>query len=150
MSNRVLSRWLQRAKSFIEEGPKNGNDGKWHTVNYLISNNHCDINNRIDINSILRHLHEKGIDLDRERFQQSILSELKREGILATLVYPGPNGGVFIPSNENEVKKVANQILRRIVSEIDNVCGVLKDTQYERSFSDLLKNLKRVKNELGD
>lgn len=78
--------------------------------------------------------------INKEEFQQTILGELKRIGIVATLVYPGVQGGVFIPCNENEVRTVANQILDRVDSEVGNLEGIAQQTP----FSNLLSLLRQI------
>jgi len=56
------------------------------------------------------------------------------------LVYPGPRGGVFIPCTEDDVRKVANQILDRVDSEIENLAGISRQT----SFSNLVSLLAQI------
>ncbi|TET39866.1 MAG: hypothetical protein E3J65_02860 [Dehalococcoidia bacterium] len=96
------------------------------------------------IGRILQYLNSIGITLSREGFQQTVLDELKRNGIVATLVYPGPLGGVFIPCNEDEVKTVVNQILDRVNSEIENLEGVAEQTSFQISFRTFLSSLRRI------
>jgi len=118
MCNCPDSPWIQSANTFLNTN-RNNRDGQWHTIDFLVRN-HCGINNRTDIESILNYLRSCRIVLSREAFQQTVLGELKRQGIVATLVYPGPQGGVFIPCTEDEVRMAANQILNRINSEVEN------------------------------
>ncbi|ACV24715.1 hypothetical protein [Methanocaldococcus fervens] len=59
----------------------------------------------------------------REDFQHEVLIPLKKEGIITTLVYPGPQGGIFIPCDENEIKEVARQVFERIEAELENLEG---------------------------
>ncbi len=134
MCNCPNSSWVQRANSFLNLNQNNRNE-KWYTVNFLIQNNHCGISNRVSIETILQYLGSNGINLNREEFQQTILGELKREGIVATLVYPGPQGGVFIPCDENEVREVANQVFDRVESEIRNLNGISQQTSFSRLIS---------------
>ena len=128
------SPWVKKARNFISSSHNNQN-GKWHTVNFLLNNNVCGIGNRKSIEEILQYLNSRGIVINREKFQQSILGELKREGIVATLIYPGIQGGVFIPCSENEIKEVANQVLSRIDSEVKNLAGIAQYTAFNRLFS---------------
>ncbi|MDI6757388.1 MAG: hypothetical protein QME32_05135 [Endomicrobiia bacterium] len=134
MCNCPDSPWVKKAVSFLSSS-QNNRDGKWHTVNFLIQNNHCGITNRVSIESILQNLDSNGININRESFQQTILGELKRDGIVATLVYPGHSGGVFIPCTENEVKKVANQIFDRVNSEIGNLAGISQQASFSKLVS---------------
>lgn len=139
MCNCPNSPWVQRANAFLIANQNNQN-GRWHTVNFLLQNNHCGIDGRVAIETILQDLGSRGISISREQFQQTILGELKREGIVATLVYPGRQGGVFIPCTENEVKEVANQIFDRVDSEIGNLAGISQQT----SFSNLVFLLTQI------
>lgn len=133
------SPWVQRANVFLIAN-RNNQNGKWHTVDFLLQNNYCGVDNRVAIKKILQHLGSNGINISREQFQQTILGELKKQGIVATLVYPGRQGGVFIPCTENEVREVANQILDRVDSEIENLAGISRQT----SFSNLVSLLAQI------
>ena len=133
MCNCPHSPWVQNANNYLSSN-RNNIDAQWHTVDFLLTSNHCGIDNRTSIEIILSHLGSNGINLTREEFQQTILGELKRQGIVATLVYPGSQGGVFIPCNESEVKTVTNQVLDRIYSEVGNLEGFTHQT----SFGNLL------------
>lgn len=139
MCNCPNNPWVQRANAFLIANQNNQN-GRWHTVNFLLQNNHCGIDGRVAIETILQDLGSHGISISREQFQQTILGELKREGIVATLVYPGRQGGVFIPCTENEVKEVAKQIFDRVDSEIGNLAGISQQT----SFSNLVFLLTQI------
>lgn len=112
-------------------------------IDFLVRN-HCGINNRTDIESILNYLRSCRIVLSREAFQQTVLGELKRQGIVATLVYPGPQGGVFIPCTEDEVRTAANQILNRINSEVENFEGVARLTSFSNLFARLRRYVNRI------
>ena len=138
------SAWAQNALNFLDGNRNNANE-QWHTVDFLINNDHCGIDDRTTIESILGHLREQGIDLEREEFQQSILGDLKRQGIVATLPYPGRQGGVFIPCDENEVMAVAEQILSRVNSEIENMAGIAQGTQFQNLFDGLVRTLHEIR-----
>jgi len=120
------SPWVKRANKFISstQNPVY----QVETVKFLLQNGYCGLDNRTHIDSILNYLSSKGITLSREEFQNQVLTELKREGIVATLVYPGPQGGVFIPCSEDEIKKAAMQVFDRIIQELTNLKGVVKKT----------------------
>jgi hypothetical protein len=133
MCNCPDSPWVQRGNALLIANRTN-QGGEWHTVNYLLQNG-CGIRNRVAIEAILQHLSDNGIHMSREEFQQTILGNLKREGIVATLVYPGPQGGVFIPCTEDEVRQAADQILDRINSEIENLAGISSQTPFHNLFS---------------
>jgi hypothetical protein len=133
------SPWVQRAQTYLAAN-QNHQNGKWHTVNFLLQGNHCGLNKRVTIKKILQYLSYNGISLNREQFQQTILGELKRKGIVATLVYPGRQGGVFIPCIESEVKEFADQVFDRVDSEIVNLAGISQQT----SFSNLVSLLAQI------
>jgi len=135
------SPWVQRANDFLIRNQNNQN-GKWHTVDYLIRNNCFGINGRIPMGDILSYLAINEIEIIREEFQQTILGELKREGIVATLVYPGRRGGVFIPCSEDDIKEVTRQIINRVYSEIENLLGMCQQTQ----LYDLISRLRSIIN----
>lgn len=139
------SPWVIEANNFIQNDENRGT-AEWHTVNFLLD--HCGLDNRIDIHSILEYLRQNGIDLDREEFQQNALGDLKGRGIVATLPYPGPRGGVFIPCNDNEVITVAQQILDRVRSEIENLEGVAQHTDFPNLFVDIRGAITRARDQL--
>jgi len=138
------SPWVQSARNFLNANQHN-QDGKWYTVNFLLQNNYCGIDNRVAMNDILRYLSSQGINISREEFQQTILGKLKRDGVVATLVYPGPQGGVFIPCNEDEIKKVANQILSRVDSEVKNLLGISQHTSFSKQLDLLVQTISRIR-----
>lgn len=142
-SNCPDSPWIQKAKQFISN-PNNPRD-QIETVEFLLHNGNCGIDNRVSITVILDHLEEKGISMGREEFQNTILTELKRQGILATLVYPGPQGGVFIPCNELEVKEVVMQVFGRIAQELTNLEGTAEHTQFKQTVSILRRLVELLK-----
>lgn len=55
------------------------------------------------------------------------------------MVYPGPQGGVFIPCDENEIRVVANQVLSRIDSEVENLAGISQYTSFNKLFGLLVQ-----------
>jgi hypothetical protein len=127
------SPWVQRANTFLNTH-QNAPDVRWHTVNFLIQNNHCGITDRVKMDDVLNHLVTQGLPQNREEFQQGALGELKRMGIVATLPYPGPQGGVFIPCSEDEMRTATTQILGRIVSEIGNLVGMAQGTSFHNNL----------------
>lgn len=147
MCNCSDSPWVQNAYTFLATNQTHPGE-RWYTVNFLISNNYCGINNRINIKNILNYLGSQGINLSREGFQQKILGKLKREGIVTTLVYPGSRGGVFIPCNEEEVRIAAKQILERVYSEIENIQGVAQQTSFGNLFTLLGQIINWIKGNL--
>jgi len=139
------SPWVQRANNFINNtsNPRE----QIEAVKFLLDNGHCGISNRTSIDNILDHLGEQGINLTREEFQNTILTELKRKGIVATLVYPGPQGGVFIPCDASEIGEVAAQVLGRVIQELRNLEGIATQTQIARIAS-ILRELVEFLREL--
>ena len=139
------SPWVQRAKQFVSN--HSNPPEQIETIRFLLQNGHCGINNRTSIENILNHLSNQAINLNREVFQNTVLTELKRAGIVATLVYPGPQGGVFIPCDASEIKEVATQVLDRIIQELRNLEGTATQTQIEHIVSvlrELVELLKRL------
>lgn len=108
-------RWVQRANQFITNNRRNP-DYRAHVlvVEYLLQRGHCGIDFRVSIDEIIDYLSNRNIHTSRSVFQNTVLIELKREGIVATLVYPGPMGGVFIPCATSEVRTVTRQVNERI------------------------------------
>lgn len=143
------SRWVIRGNELINSR-RSAPDPHWHTVNFLLTNA-CGMNARVPIEDILNYLRCQGINLSREIFQQTILGELKELGIVATLVYPGPQGGVFIPCSEKELGHVAAQVLERVLSEVEHLRGIsyqtpkvsfrMKDPEYIKRLENALKQM---------
>jgi len=139
---------IQRARTFLADNAQNP-DGRWHVVNFLLNlRNALGIENRISIDDILVHLESHGISLSREQFQQTILGELKRQGILMTLPYPGGRGGVFIPTSEDEARRAAAQVLERIESEIENIRGVTDLMSWRQLITSLQDNISQTRRKL--
>ena len=118
------------------------------TIKFLLQNGHCGISNRTSIKKILINLNNNGIRLARESFQNMVLTELKRDGIIATLVYPGSKGGVFIPCSENELKTVTEQVFRRITQELNNLEGVVKKTHLSELVVSAKQQIEILKNQI--
>ncbi len=144
--NCANSPWVQRANRFLGNNRGHpGFDAHVATIEFLLQNGHCGINNRTSIESILQHLRQQSIYMSREEFQNQALVELKREGIVATLVYPGPQGGVFIPCDQNDVRQAATQLLGRIVQELTNLDGIVRQTQLRRMIASLRNRVESVR-----
>jgi len=139
------SPWIQRANHFISNS-SNPRE-QIETVIFLLKNGYCGFSNRTNIENILNHLKNKVINLTREEFQNTILTKLKRAGIVATLVYPGPQGGVFFPCDASEIREVATQVLDRVVQELRNLKGTATQTEIEHVVS-VLKELVELLKEL--
>jgi Zn-dependent oligopeptidase len=71
------------------------------------------------------------LGMQRELFQETVLTPLKREGIVATLVYPGPQGGVFIPCEDQDIHVAARQLLKRVTQELHNLEQLVVGQTYE-------------------
>jgi hypothetical protein len=121
---------VQRANRFIVSS--NSPREQVETVKFLLQNGHCGINHRVGIEAIQRHLNSIGFSYNRSEFQNQVLTELKRRGIVAALIYPGRLGGVFIPCSENETKTVAKQVVKRVVQELTNLEGIVAETSISR------------------
>lgn len=140
------SPWVQRANQFIVNlsNPRE----QIETVRFLLLNGYCGINNRTGIQNILDHLENQGISLSRESFQNQVLTELKRKGIVATLVYPSRQGGVFIPCNENEIRIVAEQVFKRIIQELTNLEGTVAPTSILQLITSAKQEMERLKRQI--
>lgn len=144
--NCANSPWVQEANRFLRSNRGNPNyNAHVATIEFLLQNGHCGINHRIGIESILQHLRRRNIYMSREEFQNQVLVELKREGIVATLVYPGPQGGVFIPCSQNEVRQVATQLINRVVQELTNLEGVVRQAQLRNMITPLRRRAELVR-----
>ncbi len=141
------SQWVNNAKTFVQSSQNH--DEKWETVKFLLDNNHCGGGNTVKMNDIISHLNSNNSKtIDREKFQKEILGELKKRGLVATLVYPGPKGGVFIPCTVDEIKTVTKQVLMRIDSEVENLDGILKNSQYNNLLSSLKSEILNIQNRI--
>lgn len=144
--NCANSPWVQAANRFIRNrGTNTVQRARVATVEFLLENGHCGINNRTSIDSILGHLGQQNIHMSREQFQNQVLVELKRERIVATLVYPGPRGGVFIPCAEDDIRQVATQLISRIIQELTNLEGVTRQTRSHNTVTSLRQQAELAK-----
>ena len=144
--NCANSPWVQAANRFIMNNRANiTRRSHIITIEFLLQNGHCGINNRTSIYSILRHLGQQNIYMSREEFQNQVLVELKREGVAATLVYPGPQGGVFIPCDQNDLRIVATQLIGRVTQELANLEGIASQTQLHNMITQLRRRAESVR-----
>lgn len=137
------SPWVRTANDYIKN-PSNRR-ARVETVKFLLQNGFCGIDHRIGIDAIRWHLKKIGFDYGRSKFQEQILTELKRRGIVATLVYPGGMGGVFIPCNENEIKRVCQQVFRRVIQELTNLEGCVRTAQLSHTVSSAKQQMEKAK-----
>lgn len=135
------SPWVRRANRFITSISTDPHHAaRIATVEFLLQNGYCGINNRTGIDDITRHLALYGFFYDRSPFQNNILTELKRLRIVVTLVYPGGRGGVFIPSGQAEIREVARQLVSRVVQELTNIQGTTRNTPVHRHITQLRRS----------
>jgi len=139
------SPWVGRANTLhgIQQ-----NTPEWHTVNFLITNNCYGYNNRASIHRILGHLNTLNCQLSREAFQQGALGNLKRNGIIVTLIYPGRQGGVFIPCDAREVESAAKQLLDRVISELANFQGSATGMPLQNHLQPIIQAAQNVRNQI--
>ena len=143
--NCANSRWVKRANQFITSSSTNPHHtARVATVEFLLQNGCCGINNRARIDDITRHLATQGFFYDRSAFQNNVLTELKRFRIVVTLVYPGRRGGVFIPSGQAEIRQVARQLVSRVVQELNNIEGTTSNTPVHRHITQLRQAAERT------
>jgi len=122
------SPWVQRAQDYIAAHATIPDDAaKVETLRFLL-NGHCGLANRVPIDQAVDHLQGLGNRTNREEFQHSILGDLKREGTLATLIYSGGLGGLFIPCDDSEIEGVARQVFARVIGELANLRGMTVHT----------------------
>jgi len=129
------SPWVLRANAYIQN-PTNPR-ALVETIRFLLENGHCGIDNRTRIQNITDHLETLGYNYNREAFQNTILTELKREGIIASLIYSGPQGGIFIPCDQSDIRRVVQQGFDRIIQVLRNMEGSATGTHYVNILSDL-------------
>jgi len=140
------SPWVQKANQFIANlsNPRE----QVETIRFLLQNGHCSIDNRTGIRNIRTHLQNKGIKLSRSSFQNKVLTELKRRAIVATLVYPARQGGVFIPCSESELVTVTKQVFQRITQELNNLEGVVATTPLRNLVSSAKQQMETLKKQI--
>lgn len=145
--------WVRRANQFLRNNRANpGYSAHIATIEFLLSDDdgHCGINHRTPIESIRGHLNDQDIEMSREEFQNQVLTELKRQGIVATLVYPGRNGGVFIPCSQGEVRQVVKQVIRRVVQLLTNLEGIRGETRVQEMIARVRRSAERTSRELRE
>ena len=143
------SPWIQRANRFLNNNRGNNNYiTHIHTIEFLLQNGHCGINYRIPEGTILQYLNQQNIHMSLPEFQNQVLTELKREGIVATLVYPGPQGGVFIPCDETEVRDAARQVVDRVIQELTNLGGITNRTQVDNLITSLRERAREIREQI--
>lgn len=145
------SPWVQRANQFLTQNRGNANySAHIAAIEFLLQNGHCGINYRTSIESILQFLNQQNIQMSREEFQNQVLTELKRQGIVSTLVYPGPQGGVFIPCDQNEGRQVAEQVIGRVIQELTNLEGITNQTQIHNIITQLREVCELTRRRISD
>ena len=132
------SEWINNAKNFIQSN--NMDIMQKLIVQYLLNNNNCGVNNSTSINKLVHYLNRNGYSIDREQFQHQILIPLKKYKIIATLIYSGPNGGVFIPCDIEEIKMVYKQVLERVKSELQNISKSMHFQNNSNSIINIIDN----------
>lgn len=140
------SPWVQRANDYIQNATSS--NANTITVQFLLNGGYCGARNRVAIAAILEHLSQNNYNMSREEFQNNILTELKRQGIVATFIYPGPQGGVFIPCSEYDIREVCRQVLSRVCSELLNLEGLTVETDFFDIIHALRINSESAKNSI--
>jgi len=108
---------LQRANAFVQrlENPESSRN----VVQFMLNNN---------LQATLPELIEAaGLDPegDREHFQQTILQDLKQDGIVATTL--GPTGRIYIPESTADARRSIKSITSRVASELGNLLPIIED-----------------------
>jgi len=132
------SQWVRSANDYVEVNRGNPGDApRVAALEFLLARGHCGIQNRTMIADVQEHLAQNGHRITREQFQHQVLTVLKREGALATLVHPGPQGGLFIPCNEGEMRQVASQVVQRVARELHNLEAACRNTAFHEPIVEL-------------
>lgn len=106
-----------RAKAKLANTNQQADPCMYYTLKFLI-NNALGENHRKTKDEIINYLNSVGcIITSQEVWSTSILQELKDERIVATDVYPGNKGGVFIPCNISDLNMAISNLEKRIGRE---------------------------------
>ena len=112
------------------------------TLEYLFNNGHCGKQNRTTISNILTYLAQQtGQTLSKEQFQHHILIPLKRNNLVVSLPYGGKKGGIFIPCTEDDIKELYHQMLRRTLSEFENIQSLIEESNFNHNISRIIHNI---------
>lgn len=143
------SPWVQRVNRYLAQNRAlTDSRPQVATLQFLLSRGHCGIHRTARIGEILVYLDSSGLHYDREEFQQQVLTDLKRQGLVASLVYPGRRGGIFIPCDNQEVHEVTVQVSRRVLSELRNAEGSAMGSPDETGIRDLRRRAEAFDNSL--
>jgi hypothetical protein len=127
-----MSRWRDNAEELLRNNDVNS---YLHDVTAYLIRHAYGKENRVSIQSLC-NLFDPA--LSREMFQYEILIPLKQHNIIATLIYPGPQGGVFIPKDEDEIIVVLSQIKTRFIEQTSNIIPLCSGTRFESDINELL------------
>ncbi len=138
--------WIRRANDIIDDSsiPLE----QIETLKFLLENGYCGMRNRVKEQKIVDHLNTKGFRFNKETFQTRVFTELKRRGVVVSLIYPGPQGGVFIPCNETELIEVAKQVFDRVIQQLVNLEGMLSGTSILTQVEETTRLVKSKKDRL--
>jgi len=141
------SRWVNLAKQLISSN--NISCEEKAVLEYLLTNNHCGIKAGARINDVIMYVNNNCFSqYSRENFQHFVLIPLKQRSVIATLIYPGTKGGLFIPCNPNEIKQVYKQVLERILSELNNINYIISSTGINQNVQMLIMQIQNEINSL--
>lgn len=132
--------WMEAATTLRRRHARN-RDEMFHALDFLI-NHAFGFDNRIRLNDLVDHLNNQGFDFEREEFQQQVLNQLKQAGAVATLVYPGGRGGVFIPISQQELEHAVSQVFDRVESELENIAGSSQGADFQQIIIDILNHIR--------
>ena len=140
------SRWVNLAKQISSN---NISCEEKAVLKYLLTNNHCGINAGAKINDVIMYVNNNcSSKYSRESFQHQALIPLKQKSVIATLIYPGTKGGLFIPCNSNEIKQVYKQVLERILSELNNINHIISSSEINQNVQMLIMQIQNEINNL--
>lgn len=115
-------------------------DGIFHALDFLITHA-LGYDNRIRLDDLVEHVNNQGFNLGREEFQQNVLIQLKQAGTIATLVYPGRNGGVFIPRSQHDLEHAVSQVFDRVEAELENIAGSSQGATFHQTIIDIRRHV---------
>lgn len=147
--------WLERARRFLDEAERrDAPAAQVLTLQFLVEGGHVGLANRTTEGSVLNFLNDHDAGMGLEEWQHNVLGPLKREGIVATLIAPGPQGGVFIPLSEQEMDEVREHYLSRATALLENLRDMIHHGEprdaFDRTLEATLAQLRQLRNAIGN
>jgi len=116
---------LAEIQNYVNDHQGNPNfNGHILTLQYL-QNQKASSVKPVPIGQILTFLTQKGFPLEYEQFQQGILVDLKRAGLVASKRKRG--GGIYIIDNPDDIKIAVVDVLDHIYNILSNAVPITKN-----------------------